>query len=458
MKDMTKGSPARLIISFTIPLICGYLFQQLYNIGDGKIVSMYLDQYAFAAVGMTAVISNTLISLTNGFTQGFGILVSNSFGAREMPRLRRCVAGSIILTIFLIIVLTTVAFVFIHPILKLLNTPDEVMEYALKYIRIIIGGIGFAAVYNLCANILRALGDSRTPLYFLILSVLLNLGTDILFVGILNLGIAGAAYATVLSQMICCILCIIYILTKYRYILPHREDWAEMKCELSNLFTTGLSMGLMGCIVNIGTIILQFGINNLGSDIMAAHVAGRRIFDLTCILIFTFGITMTTYVSQNTGAGRLDRVRLGVRTANIIVTVISAALLLITFIISRPVISWLASTDNKTIVDNGVMYCRLGVCFYFTLGPLFVLRCTLQGLGHKIAPLFSSILELVTKILSVLFLVPTLGYLGVALTEPISWVFMTISLIALYLYYIPKDEQLYSKAQTDKDKETAPVR
>ena len=444
MKDMTKGSPFRLIIFFTIPLICGFVFQQLYNLGDSKIVGMYLDQYAFAAVGMTAVISNTLISLMNGFTQGFGILVSTSFGAKEMPRLRRCVAGSIVLTAMLIVVLTISAFVFIHPVLKLLNTPDEVMDYALRYVRIIIGGIGFSAIYNLCANILRAIGDSRTPLYFLVVSVILNLGADILFIGGLKMGIVGAAYATVLSQMICSMLCMTYILIKYRYILPRREDWREMKNELANLFTTGLSMGLMGCIVNIGTIILQFSINGLGSDIMAAHVAGRRIFDLTCILIYTFGMTMTTYVGQNTGAGRLDRVRQGVRAANIIVTVISAAILLITFIISRPIISWIASTDNKTIVDNGVMYCRVGVCFYFTLGPLFVLRCTLQGLGHKIAPLFSSILELTTKILSVLFLVPAIGYLGVALTEPISWILMTISLVVLYLYYIPRDEKLYS--------------
>jgi putative MATE family efflux protein len=354
---------------------------------------MYLDQYAFAAVGMTAVISNTLISLTNGFTQGFGILVSNSFGAREMPRLRRCVAGSIILTIFLIIVLTTVAFVFIHPILKLLNTPDEVMEYALKYIRIIIGGIGFAAVYNLCANILRALGDSRTPLYFLILSVLLNLGTDILFVGILNLGIAGAAYATVISQMICCILCIIYILTKYRYILPHREDWAEMKCELSNLFTTGLSMGLMGCIVNIGTIILQFGINNLGSDIMAAHVAGRRIFDLTCILIFTFGITMTTYVSQNTGAGRLDRVQEGARKGTGVAMATSAVITALILIFGKYLMALF--TNTEALVEQSYhMMMILGVG-YIAMEVTQCLQGIMRGAGDTMSPMWLSMISTV---------------------------------------------------------------
>lgn len=439
MKDMTKGNPARLIILFTIPLICGTIFQQLYNLGDGKIVSMYLNKNAFAAVGMTAVISNTLIGLTNGFTQGFGILVSNCFGAKDMSRLRRCVAGSLFLTVLLILVLTSGSLAVIRPVLSLLDTPDDVMQYALIYVRIIISGIGFTTLYNLSANLLRAIGDSRTPLYFLILSVILNLGTDLLFIGKFHMGIAGAAYATVLSQIVCFLACLIFILIRYRYILPRREDWAGLWKEIPGLFSTGLSMGLMGCIVNIGTIILQSGINSLGSDIMAAHVAGRRIFDLTCILIYTFGIAMTTYTSQNTGAGQIDRVRRGVKDAILIVTVISAILVGVVFLISRPIISWLATTNDATIVDNGVMYCRIGVCFYFFLGPLFVLRCTLQGLGHKVAPLYSSILELVLKILSVLYLVPRLNYLGVALTEPISWVLMMIMLAILYLYYIPKD-------------------
>jgi len=445
MKDMTKGSPAKLIFFFTIPFICGLIFQQLYNLGDGKIVSMYLSKQAFAAVGATAVISNTLISLMNGFTQGFGILISNSFGAKDFPRLRRNMAGSILLTAGLIILLTAGSLIFIKPILELMDTPDDVMDFALRYVRIIIAGLVFSTLYNLAANILRALGDSRTPLYFLILSVVINLGLDLLFVGSFGMGIAGAAYATILSQMICSICCCVFILIKYKYILPHREDWAGMKQELPTLFATGLSMGFMICIVNIGSIILQSGINGLGSDIMAAQTAGRKIFDLTCILIYSFGVSMTTFAGQNTGAGQIERVRQGVRSAVIIVTIISSVLLVLTYLFARPLITWLASTNEATIVDNGVLYCTIGVSFYFVLGPLFIFRCTLQGLGHKIAPLYSSILELLVKILSVMFLVPWLKYLGVALTEPISWIGMTILLTILYFYYIPKDIRKFQK-------------
>ena len=439
MKNMTEGSPAKLIILFTIPLICGNILHQLYNIGDGKIVSEYIDEFAFAAVGMTAVVSNTLNSLIGGFTQGFGILISNSFGAKDEKRLRRSVAGSVLLTLLLVIVLTTLGMLFIKPILIALNTPDEILPQALSYVRIIIGGIFFTAAYNLMANVLRAVGDSKTPLYFLILSVILNLGLDYIFVRILNMGINGAAYATVISQIICSASCLIYTLKRFRNIIPLREDWRASANKLAELFTTGLSMGLMGCIVNIGTIILQGAINNLGPEIMAAHVAGRRVLDLLMILIYTFGFSMTTYVSQNVGAKRIDRVRQGVKSATIIVTVISLSLVLICLIISRPVVTWISSTENMNIIDNGVMYCRTGVYFFVVLGPLFVLRCTLQGLGHKIIPLYSSVMELTIKVLSAYILVPAIGYFGVALTEPISWMVMTTMLFFMYIHYIKKD-------------------
>ncbi len=442
MKNMTEGNPSKLIILFTIPLICGNILQQLYNIGDGKIVSEYIDELAFAAVGMTAVVSNTLNGLIGGFTQGFGILIANSFGAKDMNRLRRSVAGSIILTILLVIVLTTLGMLFIKPILITLNTPEEILPQALSYVRIIIGGIIFTATYNLNANMLRALGDSKTPLFFLIMSVILNLGLDYIFVRILNMGINGAAYATVISQTICSASCLIYTFKGFRNIIPLKEDWKEAFNDLSELFTTGLSMGLMGCIVNIGTIILQGAINSLGSEIMAAHVAGRRVLDLLMIMIFTFGFSMTTYVSQNMGAGRLDRVKQGVKAATLIVTAISITLVLICLIISRPVVTWIASTDNMNIIDNGVMYCRTGVYFFVALGPLFVLRCTLQGMGHKIIPLYSSVMELTIKVLSASILVPAIGYLGVALTEPISWVLMTTMLFFMYIHYIKKETAL----------------
>ena len=437
--DMTTGRPLRMIILFTIPIILGNIFQQLYNIGDAKVVSFYLDQNAFASVGMTAVVSNMVIGLLNGFTQGFGILTANAFGAKDPGRIRRNVAGAAVLTIIITVVLTLLSFLLIGKILIWLDTPDEMYDVALRYVRIILIGIPFTALYNLSANLLRSLGDSRTPLYCLIASILLNLGLDFLFIGAFGMGIEGAAIATVLSQAVCSTACFVYGLTHFREYLPGKGDWQLTGHEYRELFVIGLSMGLMGCIVNIGTIILQTAINGLGADIVAAQTAGRRLLDILMSLIYTYGFTMTTFTSQNMGAGKPDRVRQGVRTAVGIVTVTSAVIILFSFLFADSIVSWIASTDDTFICENAAMYVKTGVCFFPVLGPLFILRCTLQGKGQKVVPLASSVMELVVKILSVLLLVPWLGYFGVALTEPISWVIMTTMLTVGYIWSVRRD-------------------
>ncbi|MBR1770541.1 MAG: MATE family efflux transporter [Lachnospiraceae bacterium] len=434
--DMTEGSPLRIILLFTIPIILGNIFQQLYNIGDAKVVSFFLDEHAFAAVGMTAVVSNMLIGLINGFTQGFGIQVAHAFGAKDPARIRRNVAGSAVLTVLLTLGLSVLSFCVIERVLVLLHTPDALLDPALRYVRVILIGIPFSALYNLSANLLRSLGNSKTPLYCLLTSIFLNILLDILFVGVIRMGIAGAAYATVLSQAVCGGACFCYGLIRYQEYLPQAEDWRIDRSEYQELFLMGLSMGLMGCIVNIGTIILQSGINGLGAEIVAAHTAGRRLLEIMMSLIYTFGFTMTTYTSQNIGAGRLGRVRKGVTTANGIVTVISAINIVFAFLFARSIVSWIASTDIALIKDNATMYCLVGVCFFPVLGPLFVLRCTLQGLGRKVFPLVSSGLEFCIKVFSVCVLVPRLGYLGIALTEPLSWTLMTLILTVGYLITI----------------------
>ena len=436
--DMTEGSPLRIILLFTIPIILGNIFQQLYNIGDAKVVSYFLDEHAFAAVGMTAVVSNMLIGLINGFTQGFGIQVANAFGAKDKSRIQRNVAGSALLTMALTVGLSLLAFSLIDKLLILLHTPAELMEPALRYIRIILVGIPFTALYNLSANLLRSLGNSKTPLYCLLGSIFLNILLDIFFIGVVHMQIEGAAIATVLAQAVSGGACFLYGIIRFQEYLPQQNDWHLERAEYKELFLMGLSMGLMGCIVNIGTIILQSGINGLGADIVAAHTAGRRLLEIMMSLIYTFGFTMTTYTSQNYGAGRLDRVRQGVRTANGIVTVISAINIAFAFLFARHIVSWIASTDVALIKENATMYCLVGVSFFPVLGPLFILRCTLQGLGRKVFPLVSSALEFCIKVLSVCFLVPWLGYLGIALTEPISWTLMTLILTAGYLVTIQK--------------------
>lgn len=438
MKDLTKGYPAKVIMMFAIPLMFGNIFQQLYNIADGMIVSTYVGTAALAAVGATGVVSNTLIGFINGMTQGFTILVANSFGAKDWKRMRRFIAGTIVLTFGAAVILTVVGFVFIVPILEVLNTPADILADAVVYVRIILVGTILTAIYNLCANILRAVGDSKTPLYCLLAGVLVNIVLDLWFVRGFGWGIEGAAYATVLAQALTGLLCGGYLVIRFREILPKGDEWKLEEGQYGNLFTSGLSMGLMGCIVNIGTVVLQGAINDLGTDIVAAHTAARRVFDILMVVVYTVGVAMTTYVSQNMGAGAVDRVKRGVRHANLIVTGITTVLIIVCYLFARPVMYWVTHTDKAIIIESGVDYLRIGVVFFYALGPLFVLRCSLQGMGRKVVPLVASVLEMIIKILSAAILVPAFGYMGVIFTEPISWIVMTIWLAISYLAKSPE--------------------
>lgn len=438
MKDLTKGYPAKVILMFAIPLMLGNIFQQLYNMADSKIVSTFVGTNALAAVGATSVVSNTLIGFINGLTQGFAILIANSFGARDEKRMRHYVAGTFILTACVTVLLTVSGLAFIEPVLRILKTPEDILGDAAVYVKIIIAGIVFTAMYNMCANVLRAVGDSKTPLCCLMLAVLTNIVLDLFFVGVFGWGIRGAAYATVIAQAMSGLSCAVYVLIKYQNLIPRGDEWQLTAEQYRELITTGLSMGLMGCIVNIGTIILQSAINGLGTKIVAAHTASRRVFDILMIIIFTIGFAMTTFVSQNAGAGKISRIKQGVRHALVIVSVETTVLIVICFLFGEAVVRWITSTNDQEIIDAAVMYIRVGTVFFYVLGPLFILRCSLQGMGRKIIPVCSSILEMVVKVLSANFLVPAFAYFGVALTEPISWIVMTTLLAAAYLAKPPE--------------------
>lgn len=438
MKDLTKGYPAKVIMMFAIPLIFGQIMQQFYNMADSKIVSTYVGTGALAAVGATAVVSNTLIGFMNGLTQGLSILVAHSFGAKDMKRMRQFVAGMMVITASAAVLLTVIGVVFIGPVLELLNTPADILPDALAYVRIILAGVIFSALYNMSANILRAVGDSKTPLYCLLIAVVINIGLDLLFVCGFEWGIEGAAIATIISQAMSGILCAGIILKKLREILPTKEDWKPESGQYGNLFSTGISMALMGCIVNIGTITLQGAINSLGTDYVAAHTAGRRVFDVLVVALFTVGMAMTTYTSQNMGAGDVKRVSRGVRHAIFIEWGMAVAVQVIWFAIGEKIIIWLTHTDNVVIMDAAQMYMNISGWFLYVLGPLFILRCTLQGMGRKIIPLVSSFVEMLIKVLSASFLVPAFGYVGVAFTEPISWIIMIIPLIVAYVVKPPE--------------------
>ncbi|MDE6024371.1 MAG: MATE family efflux transporter [Lachnospiraceae bacterium] len=437
MKELTSGKPWKIILMFAIPIMCGNIFQQLYNLADSKIVSTYISTNAFAAVGATSVISNTVIGFINGLTQGFAIPVANSYGARDYNKMRRFIAGSMILTTAIAILLTIAGQVFISDLLMGLDTPSDIMSDSLAYVKIILYGIILTAVYNLSANLLRAVGDSKTPLYCLIAAVIVNVLLDFVFIKFMQMGIQGAAYATVISQALAGGLCVIYIIKKFKIIIPEKKDWHLEKGQYPELITTGMSMGFMSCIVNIGSIVLQNAINKLGTVYVAAHTAARKLFDILTVSLYSVGLAMTTYVSQNMGAGKYARVIQGIRHAILIVTAETTVLITLCFAFGNGILRWITSTDDGTIISASVMYLRISILFFYVLGPLFVLRCSLQGMGHKIVPVSSSVLEMVVKILSANLIVPAFAYKGVAFTEPISWVLMTILLGVAYLIVKP---------------------
>jgi len=443
-KDLTVGSPMKLILGFAFPMFLGLLFQQFYSLVDTMIVGKYLGVDPFAGVGSTGSLNFIVIGFCMGLCSGFSVPISQSFGAKDFRMLRKMVTNSVWLCVFFSAIFTTLMLVFCRPVLTLMNTPENIFEYAYIYIFIIFAGIPCTILYNMTAAILRALGDSKSPIIFLAISSAINIGLDLLFVNGFHMGIQGAAWATIISQALSAVLCLGYILLKFRDIIPEKDEWKPVEGQYSELLTTGLAMGFMSLVVNFGTIVLQGAINGLGTAIVAAHTAARKVFDIFTVSLYCLGNAMTTFVSQNMGAGEPARIRRGIRHAVVIATGITTVLVIICFAFGRPVFTWLASTDNPTIVDSAVMYSRISIVFFYVLGPLFILRCSLQGMGRKVIPVCSSVVEMTIKVLSATILVPRLAYFGVALTEPISWVCMTILLTVAYFAKPP--EQMLRKS------------
>lgn len=419
-------------------MIIGQFAQQLYNFCDSAIVGNCIHSQALAAVGATSVISNTLIGFLNSATLGLAIPIARYFGAKDEKHMRKCIGVSALLTLITAIVLTAAGLLFIYDLLALLDTPDEIIHMAYDYVKYILAGLIFSAIYNFGANLLRAVGDSKTPLIFLGISVVLNIGLDLFFIQVLHMGVAGAAIATVISQAVSGIACLIFIFTRCKFLVPKKDEYTVSKEDFRDLVQSALAMGFMSCIVNIGTITLQSAINKLGTDIITAHTAARKMFDLFTVMLYTVGNAVTTYVSQNMGAKKIDRVKEGIRDSIILNSIITTVIILIAVPAAPYLIRLVAGTSRAEVIEPAVMYIRIGVCCFYVLGPLFVLRCAMQGMGRKIVPVLSSSFELVAKILAVMFLAPALGYFGVAITEPIIWACCTLLLSILYFTKPPE--------------------
>lgn len=432
MKDLTTGRPLKIIWWFALPMMLGQMAQQLYSFADSAIVGNYVSTDALAAVGATSVISNMLIGFINSATLGLSIPIARYFGAKDYISMRKCIFVSAILTLTTTIVLTFVSLACIHKILVLLGTPSDILEMSYEYVFIILGGIIFISAYNFCANLLRGVGDSRTPLIFLGIAVVLNIILDLLFIRVFNTGVKGAAVATNISQAVAAITCIIYIVIKCKFLLPGKEEHHVNLADFKDLVFSALSMGFMSCIVNIGTVILQSAINGFGTSIVTAHTAARKVFDLLCTMIYIVGNATTTYVSQNIGARRIDRVKAGIKDAILLNTIITTGIVILGWLFGSQLLKFVTGTSNPDILSPALMYIRISTTCFYVLGPLFILRCSMQGMGRKLVPIASSTMELIGKIAAVMFLAPRLGYLGISITEPIIWLCCTVMLSIMY--------------------------
>lgn len=426
---LTEGNPVKLIVLFAIPIFLGNLFQILYSLIDTKIVGSTLGETALASVGSVSTLYNLLTGFFNGLTLGFSVVTARFYGSGEEKALKKNIAGAITLGFGTAIVLITLTAVFLKPILRLLQVPAEQFDMSYSYIVVLVWGMFITLAYNLCANTLRATGDSVTPLIYLVISSLVNVGLDYFFILNLHLGVAGAAYATVIAQFLSVVLCLIRIYRGFPILHVGREDFQFDREQLWQLYQNGLSMGLMSSLVNFGTVVLQSGINQLGTSIIVAHTAARKVFEIWNLPISVMGSAMATYCGQNYGAGKYGRIREGIKGALGLGAVWAVVVFIMAHTISPYLIRFITSSDSPEIIYWGRKYLEYDMSFIILCAGIVVLRNSMQGFGDYKTPVFSSFIELMGKVVFTFTFVRFFGYWGIIWTEPVIWVLMVIPLI-----------------------------
>ena len=437
MKDLTKGNPSKLIIQFAIPIFIGNIFQLFYSLADTRIVGSTLGDEALAAVGATSTINNLIIGFLIGLTNGFAIIVARDFGAQKLEQLRKDLGGTLKLGIAISLLLTVISVIFLEPILRLLNMPETLMADGIAYIRVILLGMIAAMLYNVCASVLRAIGDTITPLIFLIFSTIMNIGLDYLLILGFHTGVAGAAYATVISQSVAAMMCFVYIWKRYPMLHLRKSDFVRDRKHEKSLLISGLSMGMMQSLVSLGTVALQGAINTLGTYTIVAHTGARKITEIFMLPFSVLGMTMATYCGQNLGAGEITRIKKGLKQVILVAWIWCALVVVASYTIAPVLVRLVTATSTKEVIETASLYLRIDTLVYFIPAMISILRNALQGIGDHITPIVSSFIELIGKVLIAIYLTPYLKYMGIILAEPIVWVLMVIPLI-IRIYTIPQ--------------------
>ena len=444
IKDLTVGNPMSLILGFALSLFWGMLFQQLYNIIDTAIVSWFIGKEAYTGVGTTGAINFLIMGFCMGVCNGFAIPVAQRFGARDYKSMRKFVSHAIILCCIFAAVMTFFVSLFCRQILTAMNTPADVFEYAYKYIIVIFLGIPVTYMYNLLSGIIRALGDSKHPVQFLIIASIINIGLDLLFIIPFHMGITGAALATVISQLISGIMCLVFIVKKIELLHLQKEDWELDRSHFHILMNMGVPMGLQYSITAIGSVILQIAINSLGTDAAAAVTTAQKVGMFFCIPFDALGSTMATYGGQNVGAKKIEHLQQGLVAAVKLGCGYAIAAFIVLYFFGRTFAMIFLDSGDTACLDNAHLYLTINAAFYIPLALVNIVRFLIQGMGFSMFAVLAGVMEMIGRTLVAVVLVPIFGFPAICFASPIAWILADAFLIPAYISVKNKLKRIFN--------------
>lgn len=433
-KDMTSGSPAKLIFGFAIPMFLGLLFQQFYSMVDTLIVGKFLGVNPLAGVGSTSSLNFMVLGFCMGVCNGFAIPVAQMFGAKEEHRLRRYVTNGAWLCIVFSIVMTLVVVAVCRPVLVLMQTPEEIFEYAYVYIVIVFWGIPCTFLYNILAAIIRSLGDSKTPVIFLAISSGINIVLDLVFVMVFDMGVEGPAIATVLAQGISGIICLFYMYRNFPVLHASRDEWKPEVHYMGKLCFIGIPMGLQYSITAIGSLVLQTAVNGLGAMVVAGVTAAQKINMFISCPIESLGQTMAPYAGQNMGAGKIDRIGKGLKSAVLMGWGVSIICFLIAVLFGKQLTLLFVDAGETEIIAYSYQFLLFCIGGYCLLTLVNTVRFTIQGMGFSVFAILSGIMEMIARILAATVVVQMIGFAGTCLAHPMAWLFADVFLIPAFFW------------------------
>ncbi|MCM1266940.1 MAG: MATE family efflux transporter [Bacteroidales bacterium] len=448
-KDMTKGSPMKLILGFAVPLLFGLVFQQFYSMMDAVIVGHYLGVDALAAVGATGSVNFLIIGFCMGVCNGFAIPIAQEFGAKHEENLRRFVANSVWLSVIFSVVITVIVSLLCRPILQLMRTPENIIDGSYRYIILIFLGIPVVFLYNMTAAILRSLGDSRTPVVFLVTASLLNIVLDVFCIVVLHMDVEGAAIATVVSQAVAGFACLIYMRKKFSILKLSEDERRWNRNYAAKLCNMGIPMGLQYSITAIGSVILQSAVNSIDSNAVAAVTAGGKVSMLLICPFDAMGSTMATYGGQNVGAGNLERVDKGLKSCSLLGLIYSLIALAAVWLFGKQLLLLFLDAGEAQIIANAYSFLRINALFYFPLALVNIIRFLIQGMGFSRLAVFAGAFEMLARGLAGFLLVPQFGFSAVRFANPLAWIFADIFLIPAFFHVRKKLAGILSKKRED---------